>query len=137
MIEDVMWCDVKKAIVLMDEADYFNKKRLHLYNYPQKRTEFSKHVDTQGKDENDIVDYAYVSSPDGKYLIGHRIENLNDMDATKPGTTRVYFYNIQTRKKTWVAFLMKHTKLPGKNQNLIDYYESPFILQHVAEMVGK
>jgi len=103
----------------------------------KKRTEFSKHVDTQGKDENDIVDYAYVSSPDGKYLIGHRIENLNDMDATKPGTTRVYFYNIQTRKKTWVAFLMKHTKLPGKNQNLIDYYESPFILQHVAEMVGK
>jgi len=113
---------------LFEESGYQKWKCLTLYNIKNRRTEFGKQL-TDG-------DFLYLSSPDGKYVVSHKCQMSADEDPTGDGHTPLNFYNF-TKKKTWVVFLMKKAKLAGKETNLIDYYESPFIAQHVAEMIGK
>jgi len=59
-----------------------------------------------------------------------------DEDPKKDWKTPLYFYTF-TKKKIWVLFLMKRAKIQGKNESLLSYYGSPYIAQHVAEMIGK
>jgi len=128
IVEDAVWNDSKKNLVLFEESGYQKWKCLTLYNMKYRRTEFGKQL-TEG-------DFLYVASPDGRYVVGHKCQMVGDEDPTKDGKTQLNFYNF-TKKKMWVLFLMKHVKVSNKSVNLIQFYESPFIAQHVSEMVGK
>jgi len=99
-----------------------------MYNLKTRKTEFGKEV-KEG-------DHLYVASPDGKFVVSHKCQMVADEDPAKEWKTGLYFYSF-TKKKQWVLFLMKRAKLAGKTQTLLDYYGSPYIAQHVAEMIGK
>jgi len=47
----------------------------------------------------------------------------------------LYFYSF-VKKKVWVLFLMKRAKAANQ-QTLLQYYGTPYIAQHVAEMIGR
>lgn len=132
MVEDAIWIDPKRNIALLEEQGINKQKALTLYNVKTRRFEFGKEIP-----EAIAGDHLYVCSKDNSYVVSYKCQ----MAATWPEPEEkdkrkapLYFYKF-TKKKIWVLFLMKRAKLNG--QSLLDYYKTPYIAQHVAEMIGK
>jgi len=128
IVEDAIWIDPKQNRVLFEESGYQKWKTLTLYNLKTRRTEFGKQLG--------YGDHLYIGSPDGKYFVSHKCQMVGEEDPSKPGKTDIHVYTF-TKKKAWVVFLMKRAKLPGKQESLLSYFGSPYIAQHVAEIIGK
>jgi len=128
IVEDCIWIDPKQQRCLFEESGYQKWKCLTLYNLKTRKTEFGKQLP--------YGDHLYVLSPDSKYFVSYKCQMVGDEDPAKPGKTDIHVYTF-TKKKAWVVFLMKRAKLPGKNESLLNYFGSPYIAQHVAEIIGK
>ena len=128
MLADCVFHDPKTKRLLVQEIGCELYKVATLYNFEKKKFEFFKNIA--------VSDEIHTLSHDKKYFIGYSPRFISDESLEIHGETHLNV-NIFVNRKVWVIHLMKKAKInvEGKNVSLLDYFGSPFLAQHVADLL--
>ena len=128
LVADCLFSDPKSKRLLIQEIGSDVYKVATLYNFGKKKAEFFKSIP--------VNDEVHTLSHDRKYFIGYSPRFVSDENGEISSETNLNI-NIFVNRKVWVIYLMKNAKINIKGQNvaLLEYFGSPFLAQHVAELL--